>query len=132
MLEDTRRYINCLEFNGRLNIDGKELKYYIGKILNVKDDWMAKAQAEAAKSDETMDDFTDSAKRKCVQYTYLYALALFAIALIFSFPFSSFLLLRIMLFPFPFFILENEPMLAFLKFFEQRRDTFEHTFIIVH
>ena len=37
MFEDTRRYINCLEFNGRLNIDGKELKYYIGKILNVKD-----------------------------------------------------------------------------------------------
>ncbi len=36
ILEDTRRHTTVLEENGRLNINGKKLKRYIGKVLNVK------------------------------------------------------------------------------------------------
>ena len=36
LLEDTRRHTSFLEYHGRLNIGGKKLKRYIGKVLNVK------------------------------------------------------------------------------------------------
>lgn len=36
LLEDTRQHTNYLEAKGKLDIDGKKLKKYIGKVLNVK------------------------------------------------------------------------------------------------
>ncbi len=36
ILEDTRRHTSVLEEKGKLNINGKKLKRYIGKVLNVK------------------------------------------------------------------------------------------------
>ena len=36
LLEDTRRHTSYLENHGQLNIGGKKLKRYIGKVLNVK------------------------------------------------------------------------------------------------
>lgn len=36
LLEDTRRHTNILEEKGKLNINGKKLKRYIGKVLNIK------------------------------------------------------------------------------------------------
>ncbi len=36
ILEDTRRHTNILEKKGKLNISGKKLKRYIGKVLNIK------------------------------------------------------------------------------------------------
>ncbi len=36
LLEDTRQHTNYLEHHGKLDIGGKKLKRYIGKVLNVK------------------------------------------------------------------------------------------------
>ena len=36
ILEDTRKHTNFLEAKGRLDIQGKTLKKYIGKVLNIK------------------------------------------------------------------------------------------------
>lgn len=68
LLEDTRQHTTFLEEKGRLDIGGKKLKRYIGKVLNVKNKISENLyifdSPEATWEDETLNILNNSLKKK--------------------------------------------------------------------
>lgn len=68
ILEDTRRHTNILEEKGKLNISGKKLKRYIGKVLNVKnkisENLYIFESHEVASDDKVLDSLNIELKKK--------------------------------------------------------------------
>ncbi|WP_203257087.1 RMD1 family protein [Hyunsoonleella ulvae] len=68
ILEDTRRHTNILEEKGKLNINGKKLKRYIGKVLNVKnkisENLYIFESHEVANDDRALDKLNIQLKKK--------------------------------------------------------------------
>ncbi len=68
LLEDTRRHTSYLEHHGRLNIGGKKLKSYIGKVLNVKNKISENLYIfdshDAAWDDENLNKLNSELKKK--------------------------------------------------------------------
>lgn len=67
LLEDTRKHTNYLETKGRLDIRGKTLKKYIGKVLNIKNKISENLYIfdtpDIAWEDEELNKLNNSAKR---------------------------------------------------------------------
>lgn len=68
LLEDTRRHTSFLEEQGKLNINGKKLKRYIGKVLNIKnkisENLYIFESHELATDDEDLNKFNLELKKK--------------------------------------------------------------------
>ncbi|TCK66913.1 putative Rmd1/YagE family protein [Winogradskyella wandonensis] len=67
LLEDTRKHTSFLEANGKLDISGKKLKRYIGKVLNIKNKISENLyifdSPEAAWEDEVLNNLNNSLKK---------------------------------------------------------------------
>lgn len=67
LLEDTRKHTSFLEANGNLDISGKTLKRYIGKVLNIKNKISENLyifdSPEAAWEDEVLNNLNNSVKK---------------------------------------------------------------------